>query len=60
MKTNKKHRTGIKIYAVIAMSLLVLLTVRLTYVAVFAPMNLMQQQQCSMREKGRLKHRAGA
>lgn len=35
MKTNKKHRTGIKIYAVIAMSLLVLLTVRLTYVAVF-------------------------
>lgn len=35
MKTNKKHRTGIKIYAVIAMSLLVLLIVRLTYVAVF-------------------------
>ena len=36
MKTNKKHRTGIKIYAVIAMSLLVLLTVRLTYVGRFS------------------------
>ncbi|MDD6234860.1 MAG: penicillin-binding transpeptidase domain-containing protein [Lachnospiraceae bacterium] len=35
MKTNKKHRTGIKIYAVIAMSLLVLLIVRLTYVTIF-------------------------